>query len=74
MEVEDLKPCPFCGGKATAYSDNFKKICVMCDNCGAMVGVSLECGTPLVNGWTAVFESKEKAFFAWNNRTVNAEA
>lgn len=39
----DLKPCPFCGGKATAmmlHPTRFKKtmLAVMCDDCGgAMV-------------------------------------
>lgn len=29
----DLKPCPFCGGKAKVFVD--KKVCVMCMECGA---------------------------------------
>lgn len=64
----ELKTCPFCGGRATAYQDNFKKVMVCCDECGAMIGIALECGVELVNGWTAIYETPEDAVNAWNNR------
>lgn len=66
--MEELKPCPFCGGQATAYMDNFGKVMCSCDACGALLGVVLECGVELVNGWTALFASKEEVIEAWNRR------
>lgn len=71
MNLEELvlQPCPFCGGGATAYKDNFGKYLVMCDECGAMIGVSLEIGKVLVNGWTAIYETPEEAVNAWNKGT-----
>lgn len=63
-----LKPCPFCSGKATAYQDDFKKVLISCDECGAMVGVALECGVELVNGWTATFKTLDEAVEFWNRR------
>lgn len=63
-----LKPCPFCGGTVSAYHDNLKKIMISCDQCGAMIGVSLEIGVELINGWTANYKTLEDAVKAWNNR------
>lgn len=70
--MKKLKPCPFCGGKATVGVDDFNKYMVKCD-CGVMMGVSLECGTELINGWTATFDSIEKAIENWNRRTENGK-
>lgn len=38
-----------------------------------MMGISLEIGVELINGWTAEFESAELAIEKWNRRTENAE-
>ena len=51
--MEELKPCPFCGGKATAYI------------CGRIFVVECEsCGTS-----SDGFDSKKEAVEAWNRRT-----
>lgn len=63
-----LMPCPFCGGGAHGYRDNYGKAMVQCDECKAMIGVALECGTPLFDGWRATFETAEAAVAAWNRR------
>ena len=63
-----LKPCPFCGGKATAYKDKYGKICVSCDICGAFIGIDLENGVALVDGWAATYETIEEAAKDWNRR------
>lgn len=67
-----LKPCPFCGGKANVGVDDFNKYLVMCE-CGVMMGISLEIGVEMINGWTAEFESAELAIENWNRRAENAE-
>ncbi len=50
----ELKPCPFCGGKAEyiCYDDEEYHI-VRCKDCGAEIG------------W---IDSKEEVFRKWNNR------
>ena len=71
---EKLKPCPFCGGKGNVGVDDFNnKYLVMCGECGVMMGISLEIGVEIINGWTAEFESAELAIENWNRRTENAE-
>lgn len=66
--MEELKRCPFCGGTATAFKDNYDKCGVFCNHCNAMVGVKLECGTELVDGWNAEFSTTEQSVAAWNKR------
>ncbi|MFR7906809.1 MAG: Lar family restriction alleviation protein [Oscillospiraceae bacterium] len=71
---EKLKPCPFCGGKANVGLDDFNnKYLVMCGECGVMMGISLEIGVEIINGWTAEIESAELAIENWNRRAENAE-
>lgn len=51
---EDLKPCPFCGGKANAFI------------CGRIFVVECEsCGTS-----SDRFDTKDEAIEAWNGRTT----
>ena len=71
--AEKLKPCPFCGGEAEGYKDNYDKYLVACHGCGAMIGIKLECGTELKDGWIATLDTVEEAFEAWNRRTDNAK-
>ena len=71
---EKLKPCPFCGGKANVGLDDFNnEYLVMCGECGVMMGISLEIGVEIINGWTAEIESAELAIENWNRRAENAE-
>lgn len=56
--MAELKPCPFCGGKAETKIGVFGICAVSYNNCGAMV-------TFLEN------ESKNKAVECWNRRTSN---
>jgi len=72
-EVRQLKPCPFCGGEAVGYEDNYGKYLVGCPECGAMIGIKLECGEVLKDGWKATFNTIEEAFDAWNRRADNAK-
>lgn len=68
-----LQPCPFCGGGASAYKDNYGKVMVQCEGCKAMLGVDLECGVPLWDGWRATFEAAEAAVAAWNRRAESED-
>ena len=59
----ELKPCPFCGGKATiSSSTNDDYFFTRCTRCTASIGVIL------YNGWRPTFISREDAADAWNNR------
>ena len=68
-----LRECPFCGGEVKGYADNHKKAMIECKNCNMYFGVQLEIGCELVEGWRAMFDSKEELFEAWNNRVTEAE-
>ena len=70
MNEFELKPCPFCGGKAEVFKDDYGKYLVTCNECGVMHGVELEDGTELEDGWRAAFESEETAVGIWNTRTL----
>lgn len=62
------------GGKANVGLDDFNnKYLVMCGECGVMMGISLEIGVEIINGWTAEIESAELAIENWNRRAENAE-
>ena len=63
-----LNPCPFCGGKATAFLDNYNKIAIMCENCDLYFGIELECGEELVDGWRAKIDTAYAAVMRWNER------
>lgn len=69
--MAELKPCPFCGGKATAFKDNYDKIAFMCEKCNLYFGIELECGEELVDGWRAKINTAEEAVEAWNRRAEN---
>ena len=55
VEMEELKPCPFCGGKADfeeierCYSDI--SWTVMCTQCGASIGVHSVDKIDVVETW-----------------------
>ena len=53
VETTELKPCPFCGGKAGIYSLAKYEKEVYCENCGAVSNICM---------------TKEEAVEAWNRR------
>lgn len=66
--MNDLKPCPFCGGEALLWLscgengewDSYSDICdVMCENCRASTGSYVSQHKE---------EAMDKAIKAWNNR------
>lgn len=61
--MSELKPCPFCGGKATLedYGLNRNFVAVQCLNCGAKTRL-----------FAKDIHLGETAFDAWNNR-INEE-
>lgn len=65
-----LKPCPFCGKKAEIFKDNYEHYMVICP-CGVQVGVLIEDGCELIDGWRAAFETEMQAAKAWNRRADN---
>jgi Lar family restriction alleviation protein len=58
MTMEELKPCPYCGGKAEYDNcDNGTGQWIECDDCGAMLKVPYS-------------TSYERLFSMWNRRVV----
>ena len=60
-KADKLKPCPFCGGKAS-LNDNSSCSYVCCEKCGA-TGESFN--------MSKKYSSDEKAAEAWNRRADN---
>lgn len=59
---EELKPCPFCGGKAVKYVNN--GVCVKCVNCE--ISTITLCDTHHINPNNGAIE---KVIKLWNRRT-----
>lgn len=57
--MAELKPCPFCGGTATAQKNSNTWWRIKCDNCPCEVG----------RYW---YHKKADAIEAWNRRADNA--
>lgn len=63
----ELKPCPFCGGKAEIATGSvfMWEHIIVCKNCGAssktVIGITLS-------------QAREKAIEAWNRRVSNERA
>jgi len=59
--MNELKPCPFCGGKAEIFSGGFGERFVACSDvkqCGGRLGTGV---------W---FTNDEDAIKIWNTRTI----
>jgi len=73
--MNELKPCPFCGGKAgmlmttevgTPSGDKGTKVVVFCGN--------RECGCKVVKWALKIGWAKESAIKAWNRRANQGQA
>lgn len=68
MNKVELKPCPFCGGKAYIHQKSWDiftvGVCVECDRCG--VKTEWIAGPSLIN-------VRRQAAEIWNNRTSNED-
>ena len=66
--MKELKPCPFCGGKAniTTYLGNKRIVYIECDGCKAYMGHP-RIMTSALKG-KLYFEDKNELIEAWNRR------
>jgi len=65
--VDELKPCPFCGGKAERLDFDFEEVN---PNCG---GSCIECTICQASG-PVHFDRKENLCSSWNNRVGYSDA
>ena len=70
--MEELKKCPFCGGKACATANYSKRrnvyyVFIKCDVCGAQGKAYISEEDPAQNEWQSI--ACEDAQNAWNLRT-----
>ena len=70
--MEQLKPCPFCGGPANfsngyprLYRPEHNKVAVECPECGLVFGWDCDYG--------GTFETEADAATAWNRRAQSKE-
>ena len=66
MRTPELKPCPFCRGKAELrYVESFREAYIFCGRCGARTEYYRS---------IAREQTEEDASFAWNRRTSDENA
>ena len=58
--TEELKPCPFCGGKAEVLTDENEEYYVSCTECTALLGYCTDT-------W-GDYSTEDEAIEAWNRR------
>ena len=65
----ELKPCPFCGGKAHMTIAPYSGVAfVECKCCSAMMGRYRKGGRTDHDGFWTHLETEKEAAEAWNNR------
>ena len=65
----NLKPCPFCGGKAQLFVLKEGGVCVVCKFCGNRTTLASDFGFSKTDEMTAVSRSIEN----WNRRVEDAD-
>ena len=68
--MEELKHCPFCGGRVEVVDDYNYGYAVRCRHCNLAFGVHGRFGEPYE--WIGLYDSKEEAIEAWNTRVSHA--
>ena len=71
--MDELKPCPFCGGNAIVISAPLSGVWfIQCKICAAMIGRRTKVVSTLHD--KVYFETMEAAEKAWNRRAGNGKA
>ena len=65
--MDELKKCPFCGGKAALLANNDVK--VSCLTCGAQTASYIDFATCIKHGYNSV----QRVVDAWNRRVRDDE-
>ena len=71
--MDELKPCPFCGGNAVVISAPISGVWfIQCKTCTAMIGRKTKVVSTMHG--KSYFETREAAEIAWNRRADDGEA
>lgn len=68
MDINELKPCPFCGGEAemVTYSGKKQVVYIECSGCNALMGNPRPIHSAMRG--KLYFESESDLVDAWNKR------
>ena len=67
----ELKPCPFCGGRAELYADDRYGVCVRCSKCFCMTSYQADNNTIRFSFTEYTYTAVDMVIDRWNKRVTD---